>query len=78
MLKTAPAREKFEAMYLLKTAADLGFIIANQDIWTWLNPKGSPLTIGNRYSEALEFILNPKKADEILEIKQNIKDKQNQ
>lgn len=78
MLKTAPAREKFEAMYLLKTADDLGIIISKQDIWTWLNPKGSPLTIGNRYSEALEFILNPKKADEILEIKQNIKDKQNQ
>jgi hypothetical protein len=78
MLKTAPTREKFEAMYLLKNADDLGIIISKQDIWTWLNPKGSPLTIGNRYSEAIEFILNPKKADEILEIKQNIKDKQNQ
>jgi hypothetical protein len=77
MLKTAPNREKFEAMYLLKNAEDLGIVRSKQDIWTWLNPKGSPVTMGNRYSEALDFILNPKKADEVLEIKQNIKERQN-
>lgn len=77
MLKTAPNREKFEAMFILKNAEDYDVIRSKQDIWTWLNPKGTPVTLGNRYSEALDFILNPKKADEVQEILQNIKDKQN-
>lgn len=77
MLKTAPTREKFEAMYLLKNAEDYGVVVSKSDIWTWLNPKGTPVTLGNRYNEALDFITNPKKAEEVLEIQQNIKDKQN-
>jgi len=77
MLKTAPNREKFEAMFLLKNAEDYNVVMSKQDIWTWLNPKGTPVTMGNRYSEAVDFILNPKKSEEVLEIKQNILDKQN-
>lgn len=77
MLKTAPNRERFEAMFLLKQAEDYDVVRSKQDVWTWINPKGTPVPMGNRYSEALDFILNPKKSEEVLEIKENIKDKQN-
>lgn len=76
LLKTADGREKFEAMHLLREAEDFRVVVSKQDIWTFLNPKGSPITMGNRYTEAIDFIMNPKKSEEVNEIRAQIKEKQ--
>jgi hypothetical protein len=68
MLTTPTGRERFEAMWTLKQAIDTRVIIEKQDIYTWIRPSATPLPIGDRYSEAVDFFLNPKKAQEQEEI----------
>jgi hypothetical protein len=77
MLSTAHGREKLEAMWILKQAMDLRIIFEKQDSYTWVRPNANPLPIADRYSEAVDFLLNPKKATELEEIQDQIKAKQN-
>lgn len=72
MLKTQDGRERFEAMWTLKLALDLSIILERQDVYTWKRLSGTPLPIADRYSEAVEFFLNPKKAQEQEEIQAQI------
>lgn len=75
LLSLPDGREKIEARYLLAQAIDYRVVNEKQDIYTWIRPKGS-IELGSRYSEAVEFILNPKKSTEVEELIQEIKLKQ--
>lgn len=68
LLETAPGREQFEARWILQQALDRRIVFEKQGIYTWVRPSGN-LVIGDRYAEAVDFFLNPKKEDEIEEIK---------
>lgn len=77
LLKTPHGREQFEARYLLKQAIDARVIYEKQDTYTWTRAKGS-IVIGDRYTEAIDFILNPKKTAEVEELIAEIAAKNNQ
>jgi len=72
LLKTQDGRERFEAMWTLKQAIDLRIIDERQDTYTWKRPSGTPLPIADRYSEAVDFFINPKKSVEQEEIQSQI------
>lgn len=74
LLNTPHGREQFEARYVLKQAIDTRVIYEKQGTYTWVRPKGS-LVIGERFTEAIDFILNPKKQAEIEELELEIKAK---
>lgn len=76
LLKTPHGREQFEARYLLKQAIDNRVVYEKQDTYTWNRSKG-PIVIGDRYSEAIDFILNPKKVAEVEELMAEIAAKSN-
>lgn len=76
LLKTPHGREQFEARYILKQAIDARVIYEKQDTYTWTRSRG-PLVIGERYTEAIDFILNPKKAAEVEELLAEINAKNN-
>lgn len=73
-LKTKHGRDRLEAMYLLKQGVELRIIMDKQETYTYLRSVG-PLVIGERYDEAIDFILNPKKATEVDELKKEIQEK---
>lgn len=75
LLKTADGRAQFEIMFMLKQAEDFRIVFQKQDVWSWIRPNGSTIVIGDKYSEAIDFFLNPKKKEEFDEIRQQIKDK---
>jgi len=75
MLKTAHGRERLEAMYLLKQAMDNRIIYEKQGTYTFIRTTGGPLNIGDRYDEAVDFLLNPKKDKEVEDIREAIKQK---
>lgn len=75
LLKTADGRAQFEIMFMLKTAEDYRIVFQKQDTWTWIRSSGATLIIGDKYSEAVDFFLNPKKKEELDEIRQQIKEK---
>lgn len=67
LLSTPDGREQFEARYILQQALDLRIIYEKQDTYTWVRPQGT-LVLGERYQEAVDFILNPKKTLEVEEL----------
>lgn len=71
LLSAAHGREEFEARFLLKQALDSRIIYEKQGTYTWVRPSGS-LVIGERYSEAVDFLLNPKKSAEVDELRDMI------
>lgn len=72
LLKTPKGRIELEARYLLQEAQDFSVIREKQGSYIWVRPTGT-LTIGETQSEAIDFILNPKKAILIDELKEEIK-----
>lgn len=74
LLNTATGREEFEARYILKQALDSRIIYEKQGSYTWVRPSGT-LVIGDRYSEAVDFLMDPKKASELEELLEMIKAK---
>lgn len=75
MIATAPGRDEFEARVILKNAVDYRILNEKAGTYTWVRPEGT-LEIGNTLSEAIEFILNPKKQGLVDELKDAIKAKQ--
>lgn len=71
LLSTAPGREELEARYILKQALDSRIIYEKQGSYTWVRPEGS-IVIGDRYSEAIDFLLNPKKSAELEQLQEMI------
>lgn len=76
LTKTVDGKNKLQAMWTLALAKDLGIILSKQDTWTWINPQGQQINIGERYSEAIDYLLSPKKDVELGEILDQIKAKQ--
>ncbi len=59
-LKTPHGRERIEARHLLKRALDSRIIFEKQGGYFWPRPEGQ-ITLGENYSEAIEYLLDPKK-----------------
>lgn len=75
LIATPHGREQLEARWILKQALDNRIIYERQDTYSWVRPKGT-IVIGERYSEAVDYILNPKKSVEVDELLAEIKAKQ--
>ncbi len=75
-LSTPDGREYIESYSILKQAIDYRVVYEKQGSYTWNRAKGS-LNIGDRLSEAIDFISNPKKAAEVEDIVAEIKLKSN-
>lgn len=71
LLSTAHGRDEFEARFLLKQALDARIIYEKQGTYTWVRPSGQ-IVVGERYSEAIDFLLNPKKSAEVEELAEMI------
>lgn len=76
-LSTKDGREYIEGSYLLQRALDLRIVLEKQGTHTWLSPEG-PLEIGQTRNEAIEFILNPKKQSQVIQIETSIKEREKQ
>jgi hypothetical protein len=76
LTKTVDGKNKLEAMWTLALAKDLGVVYAKQDVWTWVTSQGQNLVIGDRYADAVDYLLSPKKEQELEEILAQIKEKQ--
>jgi len=76
LLKTAEGKVRFETTYMLRLAQALRIIFAKQDTWTWIRESGATLVIGDRFSEAVDFLMDPKKSTEFEELQNQIKAKQ--
>jgi hypothetical protein len=77
LLKTKDGREKFEAMFILKQAMDRRIVHEKKDTYTYFRTNGNTVVIGERYSEAIDFITNPKKITDVEEMLEQIKQKSN-
>lgn len=75
LLKTKPGREELEARYLLKRAIDNRVIYEKQGTYTWIRPEGK-IVVGDKFSEAIDFILNPKKQTFVEELESQVKAKE--
>lgn len=67
LVQTATGREELEARYLIAQAIDLRIVYEKQGSYTWIRPEGN-IVIGDRYNEAIDFLLNPKKFVEVEEL----------
>ena len=72
--QTATGREEFSARHTLQRAMDYRVIYEKQGSYVW-NKSTGPITLGETYSEATEFILNPKKQSLVEELEEEIKAK---
>lgn len=68
LLATAPGREEFEARYLLRCAIDSRIVYEKQGSYTWNRSKGL-LVLGETETEAVAFLLNPKKSELVEELR---------
>ena len=75
LLKSAKGKEEIEARYLLQQALDHKVVYEKNGTYVFSRSVG-PLTLGERYSEAIEFLLSPKKSADVEEIISEIKKKQ--
>ena len=64
LLKTVDGREKYEAMYMLKNAMDNRVVYERQGSYHFVRPEGT-VVIGDSYNEAIEYIMSPKRAEEV-------------
>jgi len=70
-LSTKTGREELEAEMLLKRAVDYRVVYEKAGTYTWPRPEGT-IEIGERKAEAVEFILNPKKAGLVEELEEAV------
>ena len=71
LFNTATGREEIEARYLLKQAMDRRIVYEKQGTYTWVRPQGQ-IVLGDRFRDAISFILNPKKDSEVQELREMI------
>lgn len=65
-------RDELKARLLLKQAEDYRVVYEKQGSYTWNRSKGA-ITLGDTYSEAIGFIINPKKDVLVQELEQELK-----
>lgn len=76
LLSTPLGREQLEARWILAQALDYRIIYEKQDTYTWVRPKGA-IVIGERYIDAVDYLLNPKKTAEVEDLLSEIQIKKN-
>ena len=74
LLSTPVGREEIEARFILAQAMYLAMVREKQSTYTWIRSKG-PIVLGEKYSEAIDFLMNPKKAGLVEELLVEIKAK---
>lgn len=74
LLQTATGREELHARLFLKKALDSRVIYEKQGSYKW-NRSSGLITLGDTYSEAVDFILNPKKDTLVEELEEEMKAK---
>jgi hypothetical protein len=67
-------RKELDARLLLKQALDTRVIYEKGETYTWNRPQGT-IVLGERYTEAVDFLLSPKKEGFVDELKQQLKAK---
>lgn len=74
LLATAAGKQELYARFILKQGLDTNVIYEKQNSYFFNRPAGQ-INIGDRYEEAVEFILSPKKVKEVEEMQQLIKER---
>jgi hypothetical protein len=74
LLKDAKGKFEFEARFLLKQALDARCVFEKQGSYTWIRNTG-PIIIGDTYTEAVQFFLDPKKDTLVKDLTNEIKAK---
>ncbi len=72
LTKTPHGREELEARHLLKRAVDGRVMYEKQGTYNWNRPEGA-IRLGETYTEAIEFVLDPKKQSIIEELERELK-----
>jgi hypothetical protein len=73
-LGTADGKKELNARHLLVRALETRVISEKADTYTWNRAKG-PIVIGNKYSEAIDFLINPDKQTYVEDLELEIKSK---
>lgn len=71
LLSVPNGRKELDARFVLQQALDTRVVYEKQGTYTWVRPKGK-MDLGNRYEEAIDFLLNPKKEVEQKELLEQI------
>jgi len=74
LAKSDKGRAEVKARLLLQQALDTRVIYEKAETYSWPRPKGT-IILGERYSDAVEFILNPKKDSLVEELESEIQAK---
>lgn len=74
LMKTQDGKLELEMRHLLKQGIDTRIIYEKGETYTWNRNKGK-IVLGERYEDAVAFLLNPKKDSFVEELKQEIKSK---
>lgn len=72
LAKTATGKKELEARLLLKRALDARVVYEKQGAYKWNKATGL-ITIGENYTEAIDFMLNPKKQVLVEELEEELK-----
>ena len=71
LLKTPKGKSELEARFLLQKLVDYRIVAEKQGSYTWLKATG-PIVLGENYTEAIDFLLSPKKIALVDELKQEL------
>lgn len=74
LLSNDIGRKELDARLLLKQAVDVRIVYEKGDTYTWNRPQGT-IVLGERYAEAVDFLLSPKKEGFVDELNKQIKAK---
>lgn len=74
LLKDEKGRMEFAAKLLIQKALDARVIYEKADTYTWNRSQGA-IVLGDKYSDAIDFFLNPKKESLVTELEQEVKAK---
>ena len=72
MTKSAPGRERFEAIVLLQQLLEAYIVSNRQETYTWNSTK---IVLGNRKEDVIQFLMNPEKAPEVEDLEKELKAK---
>jgi len=72
MTKSAPGRERFEAIVLLQQLLEAYIVSNRQETYTWNSTK---IVLGNRKEDVIQFLLNPEKGPEVEDLEKELKAK---
>jgi hypothetical protein len=75
LIKTVKGKIDLDAKYLLQQLIDYRVVSEKQSTYTWMRPTGA-IVLGETYTEAVEFLTNPKKQALIEDLRAELKIKE--